>query len=89
MKTLNPVNLEHKRHGLKRHVFGGAYHQHGAVISNIRALLHGLGYDCSLLMDAEILAFWPIVQDVESGDEDTSALLEVLDFNSTGGKASK
>jgi len=40
-------------------------------------------------MDAEILAFWPIVQDVESGDEDTSALLEVLDFNSTGGKASK
>jgi hypothetical protein len=77
MKLLNSVNLTHNQYGLKRdniRSYSGAVY----IIGNFRRLFHSLGYDSSLLIDDEILAFQELVYEYEQNNDHT--LIEVLDF---------
>lgn len=80
-KLLIGVNLTHKDFNMRRKVFttGEAYHGHESVIRNYRTLIQSLGYDCSLLLDNEILALDNHIYEYENNPQE-SMLLDVLDF---------
>jgi hypothetical protein len=77
MKLLSGVNLTHKKFDLSRAIIKN-YASVTAMVFNIRKLIHGLGYDCSLLSDNEILAFNDVVFEYEQNDD--NLLIEILNF---------
>jgi len=75
-KVLISTNLEIKAYGLKRGTMNPALQ---AMVYNFRKFIHELGYDCSLMLDHEILAFEEEIHLAET-DNDNTTLIEILDF---------
>ena len=79
MRLLSNVNLEHKKYDLKR-VNVKQLTGMSAVIGNFRRYLVELGYNCSLFLDTEILAFEELIFNAEQSNDGLDCLKEVLDF---------